>query len=79
MSVLRRINGILSGVLILLVRVYQRCISRFLPPVCRFAPSCSQYMVEAIRKKGFVVGLLKGAWRVLRCNPFCRGGYDPVR
>ena len=79
MSILRFINAVLSGAAILLVRVYQRCISRFLPPVCRFTPSCSQYMIDAIRKKGFVLGVLKGIWRILRCNPLFPGGYDPVR
>lgn len=78
MKLLRLVNAILSGAAILLVRVYQRCISRFLPPVCRFTPSCSQYMIDAIRKKGIVIGLLKGAWRILRCNPLFPGGYDPV-
>jgi len=79
MSILRLINRILSACAILLVSVYQRSISRFLPPVCRFTPSCSQYMIDAIRKKGIVVGVLKGIWRILRCNPFFPGGYDPAR
>jgi putative membrane protein insertion efficiency factor len=79
MRVLRLVNGLLGGAVILLVRVYQRCFSRFLPPVCRFTPSCSQYMIDAVRKRGFVLGVLKGTWRILRCNPLCRGGYDPVR
>jgi putative membrane protein insertion efficiency factor len=61
------------------VRFYQRFISRWLPPVCRFQPSCSQYMIDAIRKKGLLVGLWKGILRILRCNPLFPGGYDPVR
>lgn len=65
-------------VLIALVRVYQALVSPLLPPVCRFQPSCSRYMVEAIRKKGPAMGVLKGLWRLLRCNPLCRGGHDPV-
>lgn len=67
-----------SWVLIGLVRLYQARISPLLPRTCRHQPTCSQYMVEAIRKRGPVVGLLKGAWRILRCNPLGRGGYDPV-
>ncbi len=63
---------------IFLVRCYQVLISPFLPPTCRFEPTCSQYAIEALRKKGLVKGLLLTAWRILRCNPFCRGGYDPV-
>ncbi len=78
MIVLRLINRVLCACAILLVRVYQRTLSRVLPPVCRFTPSCSQYMIDAIRKKGIVVGLLKGTWRLMRCNPFFPGGYDPV-
>ena len=79
MRLLRLINAVLSGAAILLVRAYQRTISRILPPVCRFTPSCSQYMIDAIRKKGFFIGVLKGTWRIMRCNPLFEGGYDPVR
>ena len=65
--------------LIALVKLYQRCISPFTPPSCRFTPTCSQYALEAITKYGAV----KGGWlalkRLLRCNPFYKGDYfDPV-
>jgi len=60
------------------IRVYQRAISPFLPRSCRFEPSCSQYFVEALQKRGVVMGTLLGTWRILRCNPFGRYGYDPV-
>ncbi|MBR4718232.1 MAG: membrane protein insertion efficiency factor YidD [Lentisphaeria bacterium] len=60
------------------VRLYQRWISPLLPPCCRFTPSCSQYMIEAVRVHGVLRGLMLGSWRILRCNPWCRGGYDPV-
>jgi len=63
---------------IALIRFYQRWISPIIPPTCRFEPTCSSYTIEAIQKKGFVKGSLMGAWRILRCNPFCKGGYDPV-
>ncbi|HAZ29675.1 TPA: membrane protein insertion efficiency factor YidD [candidate division WWE3 bacterium] len=46
--------------------------------MCRFEPSCSRYTLEAVEKHGVVKGLLLGAWRVLRCNPFNKGGFDPV-
>lgn len=75
----RLIERALAWTVILMVRAYQRLLSPLLPRVCRFQPSCSQYMIDAIRKKGLVVGVLKGIWRVLRCNPLFPGGYDPVR
>lgn len=66
----------LSWSLILLVRVYQYTLSPFFGGRCRFYPSCSQYMILAIRKHGPVRGTCKGVWRVCRCNPWCEGGYD---
>lgn len=64
--------------LILFVRLYQRTISPLLGPRCRFHPSCSNYMIEAIRKKGVFIGVPKGLWRIAKCQPFHPGGYDPV-
>jgi putative membrane protein insertion efficiency factor len=61
-----------------LIRFYQRFISPMFPPSCRFYPSCSEYGYEAIAKYGIITGGLMTAWRILRCNPFNRGGYDPV-
>ena len=60
------------------IKLYRRFLSPLFPPVCRYTPSCSAYMLEAMEKKGLVVGLLKGFWRILRCNPLSRGGYDPM-
>jgi putative membrane protein insertion efficiency factor len=60
------------------VRIYRRFISPLKPPCCRFTPTCSEYAVEAVRKRGVIVGTALAVWRVLRCNPFGRGGYDPV-
>ena len=65
-------------VMIWLIRLYQKFISPLKPGCCRFTPTCSQYAVEAFRKRGFFVGFILTAYRILRCNPFCRGGYDPV-
>ena len=68
----------MKHVMIWLVRLYQKIISPLKPPCCRFTPTCSAYAIEAFRKRGFFVGLILTSWRILRCNPFCKGGYDPV-
>jgi putative membrane protein insertion efficiency factor len=60
------------------IRGYQRAVSPLLPPSCRFVPSCSEYGYQAIEKYGIIRGGAMAAWRVLRCNPFNKGGYDPV-
>ena len=60
-----------------LIRLYQRWISPMLGPACRYTPTCSQYAAEAIELHG-ARGELMGAWRLLRCHPFSRGGFDPV-
>ena len=62
-----------------IIRFYQRFVSPMLPPACRFSPTCSEYGYEAIAKYGIIKGGRLAVWRVLRCNPFGRGGYDPVR
>ena len=61
-----------------LVKLYRRFISPIKPPCCRFSPTCSEYALEAFTKRGFFAGLILTVWRVLRCNPFSKGGYDPV-
>jgi hypothetical protein len=60
-----------------MVRFYQRAISPLLGSQCRFTPTCSQYMIEAIQKYGPWRGLLKGTLRICRCHPFHPGGVDP--
>lgn len=62
-----------------LIRLYQMTLSRVLPPTCRFEPSCSRYGYQAIEKYGLLRGGWMTLWRILRCNPFNPGGYDPVR
>jgi len=68
----------MKRVLIWLIRLYQRYISPIKPRACRFTPTCSQYAVEALEMRGFFVGTALAIWRILRCNPFSKGGYDPV-
>jgi len=62
----------------LLIRGYQVFLSPLLGNSCRYVPSCSQYALEAVSKYGVLKGSALAAWRILRCNPFSRGGYDPV-
>ena len=61
-----------------LLKCYKKYISPCLPRACRFEPTCSVYMVQAIQKKGLLRGLVLGAKRLVRCHPFCAGGFDPV-
>lgn len=65
--------------LIGIIRGYQRYISPQLGAHCRFMPTCSQYAIEAVEKYGVLKGTLLAIWRILRCNPLGKGGYDPVR
>jgi hypothetical protein len=60
------------------LRLYKTFLSPFLPSACRFEPTCSQYMAEAVEKYGAIRGTWMGIKRILRCQPFCRGGYDPI-
>jgi uncharacterized protein len=58
--------------------VYQKAISPALPRRCKYEPTCSRYAIDAIRSYGILQGIVLAAWRVLRCNPWSDGGYDPV-
>lgn len=69
----------ISRIIIFTIKLYQRVISPLLPRTCRFYPTCSNYAIEALIKKGLVKGVMLSLWRILRCNPFSKGGYDPVR
>ena len=61
------------------IKLYQRAVSPMLPNSCRFHPSCSQYTALAVQRYGVLRGILMGSWRIIRCNPFSKGGFDPLK
>ena len=68
----------MKRIFIFIIKCYHKYISPLLPSACRFYPTCSVYTAQAIERFGVIRGIALGFWRILRCNPFCRGGYDPV-
>ena len=62
-----------------LIGIYKALLSPFLPPACRFEPTCSEYARQAVEKYGAVKGTWLGLRRILRCQPFCKGGHDPLK
>ena len=68
----------MKAVLLWMIRFYRRFLSPLRPPCCRFIPTCSAYAVTAIQRYGALKGGAMAVWRILRCNPFSKGGYDPV-
>jgi putative membrane protein insertion efficiency factor len=72
-------DGPAARLLAAFIRGYQIVISPMLPRCCRFYPSCSAYALEAVQKYGALKGTMLSILRILRCNPFCEGGYDPVK
>lgn len=75
---LRLVSKASVRLLCLPIVFYQKCISPFTPPSCRFTPTCSEYAKQALKKHGPVKGLALAIWRILRCNPWGGSGYDPV-
>lgn len=69
----------MKKIFINIIKFYRRSLSPLKPPCCRFYPTCSQYAIEAIEKYGAIKGGIMAVWRILRCNPFSSGGYDPVK
>ncbi len=65
-------------VLVFVIRVYQRLVSPMFGNRCKYHPSCSEYAAQAITRFGILRGLVLAAWRLLRCNPWSHGGFDPV-
>ena len=68
----------LRWLFVLPIRAYQRLISPFMGQHCKYYPSCSEYAVQAVQRFGILRGLVLAGWRLLRCNPWSDGGYDPV-
>ena len=75
---MRTVRGLPKRMLLGLIRFYRAAISPHFPACCRYTPTCSQYALEAIQKYGALKGGILALRRILRCNPFHRGGYDPV-
>lgn len=81
------LNNIIKKAVIALIKLYQKTLSLDHGPMkhlhphgyCRFYPSCSEYSIQAIDKYGIIRGGLKAAWRIVRCNPFNKGGNDPLK
>ena len=72
-------NDQMKAAVLFLLRGYKRFLSPLLPPACRFSPTCSEYAYEAVARYGVWKGFYLAGARILRCNPFCKGGFDPVR
>jgi hypothetical protein len=73
----KTVVGLPAWLLVAMVRLYQFLISPWLGRVCRYEPSCSHYMIEAVHKYGFLRGAWRGVCRIARCHPLHAGGYDP--
>ncbi|MDB5051270.1 MAG: hypothetical protein JWO30_4341 [Fibrobacteres bacterium] len=69
---------VVKKIAIFIIRMYQALHGSFYMGCCRFEPSCSHYAVEAIETRGVAKGILLAAFRIARCQPFCKGGWDPV-
>jgi putative membrane protein insertion efficiency factor len=72
------VTGVLRSIVVAPIRLYQTAISPLLPRTCKYEPTCSHYAVDAVRTEGVLRGLVLATWRILRCNPWSHGGYDPV-
>ncbi|GBG93987.1 hypothetical protein LFYK43_04460 [Ligilactobacillus salitolerans] len=68
----------MKNILIFPIKIYQKVISPLFPPSCRYYPTCSNYALQALEKHGLILGAVMALARIIRCNPFIRGGYDPV-
>ncbi len=78
MSIKLLISNLFKLLIINLIKIYQRFVSPFFPSSCKFSPSCSKYGIEAINKYGVLKGSVITIKRILKCNPWSKGGYDPI-
>lgn len=78
-GVLRFVFHIPRNALVLAVKLYQVTLSPLVGRNCRYLPTCSNYCIDALRRHGAVCGLMMGLWRIMRCHPWSKGGYDPVK
>jgi len=76
--VMNQLEKFVAEVLIISAKFYQLTVSPLLGSNCRYTPTCSEYFIQSVRQRGPVIGALAGLWRICRCHPFARGGYDPV-
>ena len=73
-------NKLTTNIILFLIWLYQKTVSQFLPPACRFSPSCSNYMLQAINQYGVGKGIILGVKRIFKCHPFSKtSGWDPVK
>ena len=76
---MKKIRMIMKNIIITLIKFYQKYLSPLKHTKCPYIPTCSQYGLEAVEKYGVIKGCLLAIWRILRCNPFSKGGYDPLK
>ena len=80
MKIIKYIINIPKNISILLIKLYQKYISKLKSAnSCRFYPTCSNYCIKAIEKYGFLIGTFKGIKRIIKCNPYCKGGVDYLK
>lgn len=75
---MKKIRKAARELFLLPVKFYRKCISPHTRPSCKYYPTCSTYCMQAVREWGIFCGFFLTVWRILRCNPFSKGGYDPV-
>jgi len=74
----RGLSALVSAILIAMVKFYHLAISPLLGKHCRYIPTCSEYFEQSVQQRGPLIGTLAGLWRICRCHPLAKGGYDPV-